>query len=112
MLSLDFGIDVPLQRKGSSSSWEDTRSNDWPTVDTIRVAYLLDDPVVVTTENGKQHTQKGHLYVYRGTDIRAGDRVVLPEGAFGVSGSRQLDHNHPMDDTNFGVMRLRIELGG
>lgn len=112
LLNLDFGIDVPLKRRPSVSSWNDSNT-DWPTVGSpIRVAYLLDKPVAVETSNGKVYKQSGQLYVYRGTDVRDGDRVVLPEGDFGVNGPKQLDYVQPMDGHDFGVMRFQIERGG
>lgn len=113
MLSLDHGVDVALKRRPTASSWEDSNA-DWPTVGApIRVAYLLDKPVAVQSSNGKVYTQSGQLYVYRGTDVRDGDRIVLPEGDFGVVGPKQLDYVHPMDSGHdFGVMRLQIQRGG
>ena len=108
-LSLDYGIDVPLKRRATASSWQD--SGTWPTVATIRVAYLLDKPSPAGG-NGKVNHQSGQLYVYRGTDVRDGDRVVLPEGDFGVVGPKQLDYAHPMNGHDFGVMRFQLERGG
>lgn len=112
MIRLDHGTEVPLQRKASSSSFDDSRSATWPTVGSPRAWWKLDAPRLVITDNGKEYLQSGRLYVYRGTDIRAGDRVVLPEGVFGVVTPPELDYNHAMNNHDFGVMRVHIERGG
>jgi hypothetical protein len=86
----------------------------WPDVATatIRQAHKLNPPQKVTLDTGGEiFTQTGWLYVYRGTDIQDGDRVSLPEGDFYVRGPKGLDHVHPMNGHDFGVMRLAIERG-
>lgn len=117
MLSLaesieENGIDVPLKRKPSSSSFDDTSSKNWPLVGTIRVGRHLDPPLPTPSENGKQYTQTGKLYVLRGVEVLDGDRVELPEGPFGVVGGAQNDHPNVLDNHDFGVKRYQIRRGG
>lgn len=109
MLSLDFGIDVPMRRP--ADDFGETSYPSTPTR-TIRVARKLNTPVQVRTDaGGNSYTQTGRLYVYRGEDIRDGDKVTLPEGDFVVVGPPENDYLNPLDGTNFGVKRLNIERG-
>ena len=109
---LAFAGEMPLKRKTSESSWDDDNPAAWPTVATIRAHPELDEPNVVDTGNGKVYTQSGRLWVYRNTDIRDGDRVVLPEGSFGVVSNPQDDRLHPMNGHDFEVMWVALERGG
>lgn len=81
-------------------------------MDPVDVGYLLDAPKPVQTESGVRYTRSGTLYVARGVDLRQGDQIPLPEGVFGIVAPAELDYDHPMNGHDFGVKRLRIELGG
>lgn len=56
--------------------------------------------------------QTGELFVRRGSDLRDGDEIPLPEGIFGVIGGPQFDMNHPMTGHDFGWVRYAIRKGG
>lgn len=106
---LEFGVDVPVRRPV-----DDFGETSYPTspTATVRVAYKLNKPVRVRTDaGGNSYTQDGLLYVYRGADVRNGDKVSLPEGDFVVFGPPENDFPHPLDGTDFGVKRLNIERG-
>lgn len=109
MLRLDDGIDVPMKRP--VKDFGETSYPETPTGE-IRVAYKLGRPVKIRTDaGGEAWTQDGLLYVYRGEDIRDGDKFTLPEGDFIVLGPAENDHLNPLDGHDFGVKRLHIERG-
>lgn len=113
MLSLAHGIDVALRRpviKFGDKSWPDAPTG------TVRVGRKVNPPQRVssvkggsTDAGGEAYLQDGLLYVYRGTDVRDGDKVSLPEGDFIVNGGAQNDGLHPMNGHDFGVVRYAIE---
>ncbi len=106
MLRLDHGIDVPVKRPADADFGEVAAS---VPVATVRVARRLDPPQRVERETGWVWEQSGRLYAYRGTDIRDGDIVELPEGRFRVLGGPQNDQVHPMNGHDFGVARWMVE---
>ncbi|MEH3135356.1 MAG: hypothetical protein PGN30_10190 [Mycolicibacterium neoaurum] len=78
----------------------------------VEIGYLLGAPNAVQTETGVRYTRSGTLYAARGTDLQTGDQITLPEGTFGIVAPAELDYVSPMSGHDFGVKRLRIELGG
>lgn len=81
-------------------------------MDPVEVGYLLGAPTPVQTESGVRYTRSGTLYVARGVDLQTGDKIPLPEGVFGIVAPAELDYESPLSGHDFGVKRLRIELGG
>lgn len=81
-------------------------------MDPVMVGYLLGPPNAVQSESGVRYTRSGTLYVARGEDLKEGDKIPLPEGVFGIVAPAELDYESPMSGHDFGVKRLRIELGG
>lgn len=78
----------------------------------VEIGYLLGAPNAVQTESGVRYTRSGTLYVARDVDLQPGDQIPLPEGTFGIVAPAELDYVSPMSGHDFGVKRLRIELGG
>jgi hypothetical protein len=78
----------------------------------VDVVYLLDPPQTMATDSGKRTTQTGRLYARRGVDLKDADTVPLPEGDFDIVGGARLDHDHPFNGHNFGVVRFNIRRGG
>ena len=59
---------------------------------------------------GESSQLKAELYVKRGTDLRARDRVVRSNGdAFAVVGGPAWDAIHPFDGFDFGWMIFQLE---
>lgn len=109
MISLAHGADVPLRRPvvvfGERTYPED------PTR-VIRVARRLNPPRKVANDTGAEAVlHDGVLYVYRGEDVQAGDKIELPEGTFYVHGRAENDMVHPFNGHDFGIKRYRIESG-
>lgn len=107
MLSIDPSQLVSTQVEREGEGFGDGEYA--PVGDPIEVWRRLQQPVLVTSDTGKKvYTQDGSVYVERGTDLRDGDRITLPEGTFKVVGPKQLDMNHPMNGHDFGWVRLLI----
>lgn len=109
MLSLDYGVDVPMRRP--ETDFGEKTYPVTPTNPAVRVAYKLNQPRRIADAGGESWFQDGLLYVYRGTDTRDGDKYALPEGDFIVRGPAQNDYLNPLDGTDFGVKRYLIERG-
>jgi hypothetical protein len=77
----------------------------------IDVVPALHEPQI-TGERGKRFVQTGELFVRRGSDLKDGDEVPLPQGSFGVIGGAQFDVDHPMTGHNFGWVKYTIRRGG
>lgn len=73
---------------------------------------VLNEPTPVLNERSKRYIQTGDLYVRRGSDLKEGDEITLPQGVFGVVGGPQFDQNHAMTSTNFGWVLYAIRKGG
>ncbi|MDO3335156.1 hypothetical protein [Mycobacteroides abscessus] len=78
----------------------------------IDVVAFLDEPQVLLDAQGKRFVQNGILRVRRGSDLKVGDEVPLPEGIFGVVGAPTGNRNHCMTGADFGWARYKICRGG
>jgi hypothetical protein len=110
VLSLEYGIDVPMRRP--VNDFGETGYPQTPTRPKVRVARKLNPPVRVRSDaGGNSYTQDGLLYVYRNEDVKEGDKFSLPEGDFIVYGPPENDQLNPLDGNDFGVKRYHIERG-
>lgn len=109
MLTLPNAIEVTPSRPGAEDFGEKAEATP---LSPVEVGYLLDPPVPVTTESGTTYMQEGKLYAPRGSGLRHGDVIPLPEGRFTIVGPAQLDYQHPMTGHDFGRVRFLIRLGG
>lgn len=90
----------------------DAANNTRVPIDPIDCVPFLNEPEEILTERGKRWVQTGVLRVRRGSDLRDGDEVPLPEGTFGVVGGPQRNRNQSMTGADFGWVRYRIRKGG
>ena len=90
----------------------DEANNTRASLPAIDVVAFLDEPQVLPDAQGKRFVQNGILRVRRGSDLKVGDEVPLPEGIFGVVGAPTGNRNHCMTGTDFGWARYKIRRGG
>lgn len=90
----------------------DDANNEREPIAPIDCVPVLNEPQPVLNERGKRFTQTGDLYVRKGSDLKPGDEITLPEGVFGVVGKPQFDQLHPMNSHDFGWVVYAIRKGG
>lgn len=78
-------------------------------LDPVECWWLLEDPQPGVSESGTRSPQRGKFYVPRGTVLKDGDLIPLPEGDFRIVGAAQLNRDHPMSGRDFGWIRYLIE---
>lgn len=64
----------------------------------------------VQTNDATVFTQAGEVFVPRGSDLRAGDRLTFQSRKYVLMGAANWDFDHPMSGVDFGWMLFAIQI--
>lgn len=85
-------------------------NTDWTDLDPTQAVVVLDQ-AAPSTDRGAKATHSGKVFVPRGYDLQAGDRITWQTTHFTVYGLAMGDMDHPLTGDDFGWKWYQIKGG-
>lgn len=110
LLDVAFAPELAFERPNGAGGWTSLGT----TAAVMDVSEPGAGPAVMGVQTGDVtlFTQAGELFVPRGSDLRAGDRVTWQGRKYELMGVPQWDQDHPFTGDSFGWMLFTVQVDG